>query len=162
PLMPEILRAKVVGFVDLFQKTRQVQEQAEQLRQLERNQFEHELAEAKQRWELQRLRDEAQHKNEFLAMLAHELRNPLAPIRNGSECLRRRRQTAKETPGPQDVTNRTVQHLPRLVDDLLDISRITRGAIQLRKDRVDIDTIVARAVKLPHPLMDTRRHDLTV
>jgi signal transduction histidine kinase/ActR/RegA family two-component response regulator len=151
-----------VGFVDLFQKTRQVQEQAEQLRQLERNQFEHELAEAKQRWELQRLRDEAQHKNEFLAMLAHELRNPLAPIRNAVQWLRLRCPTDKETRWAQDVIDRQVQHLTRLVDDLLDISRITRGAIQLRKEPVDIDTIVARAVELAQPLMDARRHDLTV
>src|SRR5262249_33552909 len=88
PMMPEILRAKVTGFVDLFQKTKQVQRQAEQLRHLERSQFEYELAEAKQRWELQRLRDEAERKNEFLAMLAHELRNPLAPIRNAVQWLR--------------------------------------------------------------------------
>jgi signal transduction histidine kinase len=162
PLMPEILRAKVVGCVDLFQKTLQVQEQAEQLRQLERNQFEHELAEAKQRWELQRLRDEAQHKNEFLAMLAHELRNPLAPIRNAVQWLRLRCPTDKETRWAQDVIDRQLQHLARLVDDLLDISRITRGAIQLRKEPVDIDTIVARAVELAQPLIDARRHDLTV
>jgi signal transduction histidine kinase len=162
PLTPEILRAKVVGFVDLFQKTRQVQEQAEQLRHLERNQFEHELADAKQRWELQRLRDEAQHKNEFLAMLAHELRNPLAPIRNAVQWLRLRCPTDPETRWAQDVIDRQVQHLTRLVDDLLDISRITRGAIRLRKEPVDIDTLVARAVELAQPLIDARRHDLTV
>jgi signal transduction histidine kinase len=162
PLTPEIIRAKVEGFVDLFEKTRQVQEQAEQLRQLERNQFEHELAEAKQRWELQRLRDEAQRKNEFLAMLAHELRNPLAPIRNAVQWLRLRCPTDKETRWAQDVIDRQVQHLTRLVDDLLDVSRINRGAIQLRKEAVDIDTIVARAVELAQPLIDARKHDLTV
>jgi signal transduction histidine kinase len=161
PLMPEILRAKVAGCVDLFQKTKQVQQQAEQLRQLERNQFEHELAEAKQRWELQRLRDEAQRKNEFLAMLAHELRNPLAPIRNAVQWLRLKCPTDQETRWAQDLIERQVQHLTRLVDDLLDISRITRGIIQLRKEPVDIDTIVARAVELAQPLIDARKHDFT-
>ena len=162
PMMPEILRAKVTGFVDLFQKTNQVQRQAEQLRHLERNQFEHELAEAKQRWELQRLRDESERKNEFLAMLAHELRNPLAPIRNAVQWLRLKSASDMDTRWAQDVIDRQVQHLTRLVDDLLDVSRITRGMIQLHKEPVDIDTIVARAVELAQPLIDARKHSLTV
>src|SRR5208282_74488 len=82
PLLPTILRAKVMGFVDLYQKTEQVRRQAEQLRELERRAFERQLAEEKQRWELQRVQ-------EFLALLAHELRNPLAPIVTGLHLARR-------------------------------------------------------------------------
>jgi signal transduction histidine kinase/DNA-binding response OmpR family regulator len=101
-------------------------------------------------------------KNEFLAMLAHELRNPLAPIRNAVEILR-----MLDIPDPNirwanDVIARQVEHLVRLVDDLLDISRITGGKIQLRKEPVDVAVPVARAVETSRPLLDARRHELKV
>jgi signal transduction histidine kinase/DNA-binding response OmpR family regulator len=108
------------------------------------------------------VRENNRRKNEFLAMLAHELRNPLAPIRNAVEILR-----MLDIPDPNllwanDVISRQVEHLVRLVDDLLDISRITGGKIQLRKEPVDVAVAVARAVETSRPLIDARRHDLTV
>jgi CheY-like chemotaxis protein/two-component sensor histidine kinase len=95
-------------------------------------------------------------------MLAHELRNPLAPIRNAVEILR-----MLDIPDPNicwanDVIARQVEQLVRLVDDLLDISRITGGKIQLRREPVDVAVAVARAVETSRPLMDARRHELTV
>jgi signal transduction histidine kinase/DNA-binding response OmpR family regulator len=101
-------------------------------------------------------------KNEFLSMLSHELRNPLAPIRNAVYLVRQR---AQDRPDLRDVCNlidRQVQHLVRLVDDLLDISRITRGKIRLQTEPVDLATVVIRAVETTRPLIDARRHELTV
>ncbi len=101
-------------------------------------------------------------KNEFLAMLAHELRNPLAPIRNAVEILR-----MLDIPDPNlhwanDIINRQVEQLVRLVDDLLDISRITGGKIQLRMEPIDAALAVTRAVETSRPLIDARRHTLSV
>jgi signal transduction histidine kinase/DNA-binding response OmpR family regulator len=101
-------------------------------------------------------------KNEFLAMLAHELRNPLAPIRNAAEIVRR-----LDIPDPNlqwatDIIARQVEQLVRLVDDLLDISRITGGKIQLRREAVDVAVVVSRAVETSRPLIDARRHELFV
>ena len=162
PLMPEVLRAKVAGFVDLFQKTQQVNRQAEQLRQLERSEFEHKWAEAKQQWELARLREGARRKNEFLAVLAHELRNPLAPIRNAVQLLRLKCPVDDETQEAHDVIERQVHQMTRLVDDLLDISRITRGMIRLQKEAVDVAAVVDRALELARPLIEARKHTLSV
>ena len=89
-------------------------------------------------------------KDEFLAMLAHELRGPLAPIRNSIEIIRR-----MAAPATEDVVQtleRQVSHLVRLVDDLLDVSRISRGRIELRRERVDIRTVVQHAVEAVRPL----------
>jgi CheY-like chemotaxis protein len=102
------------------------------------------------------------HKNEFLAMLAHELRNPLAPIRSAIHLLRRRALDVPDVIWAQDLIDRQVQQMVRLVDDLLDVSRITRGKITLRTEAVDVATVVARAVETCRPLMDERKHELTV
>ncbi len=98
-------------------------------------------------------------KDEFLAMLAHELRNPLAPLGTSLELL------GPAVAGRErflDMAKRQVKHLVRLVDDLLDVSRITRGKITLRKEPVLLADVVARAVELARPLVDTRGHALTV
>ncbi len=102
------------------------------------------------------------HKNEFLSMLAHELRNPLAPIRNAVQILRLKCAHDPELTQIRDLIDRQVQQLIRLVDDLLDISRITRGKIRLQTEPVDVATVVTRAVETNRPLIDTRRHELTV
>ncbi len=101
-------------------------------------------------------------KNEFLAMLAHELRNPLAPIRNAVEILRLLNIPDDNLQWANEVISRQVEQLVRLVDDLLDISRITGGKIQLRSEPVDVSVAVARAVEISRPLIDARRHELTV
>jgi signal transduction histidine kinase/CheY-like chemotaxis protein len=101
-------------------------------------------------------------KNEFLSMLAHELRNPLAPIRNGVHILRAIGSIDARVREVRDMMDRQVQHLVRLVDDLLDISRITRGKIRLQTEPVDLAAVVAGAVETCRPLIDLRRHRLFV
>jgi signal transduction histidine kinase/DNA-binding response OmpR family regulator len=101
-------------------------------------------------------------KNEFLNMLAHELRNPLAPIRNAVEILRLQVQTDPNVRWAHDVIERQVEQMVRLVDDLLDVSRITHGKITLRKEMVEVATVVARAIETSRPLIDVRRHDFTL
>jgi signal transduction histidine kinase len=108
------------------------------------------------------LQDANRRKDEFLAMLAHELRNPLAPIRNGLQIIQLAdgdRATIHKT---RDMMDRQVQHLARLVDDLLDVSRITRGKADLRIEPIDLKDVLARAVETVRPLVDSRRHRLTV
>jgi PAS domain S-box-containing protein len=108
------------------------------------------------------LQEADRRKNEFLATLAHELRDPLAPIRNTLEILR--------TPGVDSATidrslemmERQLHHLVRLVDDLLDVSRVMRGQITLRPARVELASIVAHGVETARPLIDAQGHELTV
>lgn len=102
---------------------------------------------------------EADHrKDEFLAMLAHELRNPLAPIRTGLDLLG----LGGADPDVVEPMRRQVVHLARLVDDLLDVARITRGTIDLRMQEVDVKKIVAGAVETSRPLVEAHGHDLSV
>jgi signal transduction histidine kinase/integral membrane sensor domain MASE1/ActR/RegA family two-component response regulator len=101
-------------------------------------------------------------KDEFLAMLAHELRNPLAPVRNALHVLRSPAADADAAARARGVLERQVQHLTRLVDDLLDVSRVMRGRIELHKEPLDLGAAVARAVETVQPLMDARGHELTV
>jgi PAS domain S-box-containing protein len=108
------------------------------------------------------LRDADRRKDEFLATLAHELRNPLAPILNAVHILRLHGDDNPEHRWATDVMNRQVQQLSRLVDDLLDVSRISRGRIELRKERVDLQTVVARAVETSRPVIEARGHRLQV
>jgi PAS domain S-box-containing protein len=99
-------------------------------------------------------------KDEFLAMLGHELRNPLAPIVTALQLMRLRgdETLAKE----RTVIERQVHHLIRLVDDLLDVSRITRGKVELRRERIELSEIVAKAIEMASPLIEQRQHRLTV
>lgn len=101
-------------------------------------------------------------KDEFLATLAHELRNPLAPIRNSLQVLKMPRVDAEMAEQTRDAMERQVQHLVRLVDDLLDVSRVMRGKIELRRERVELATIVARAVETANPLIEAQGHDLEI
>jgi CheY-like chemotaxis protein len=101
-------------------------------------------------------------KNEFLSMLAHELRNPLMPLLNGIDILRLHGPRQLEIQKVQDMMNRQVNHLVRLVDDLLDISRITRDKIQLQIEPVEVAAIVDRAIEVSRPLLDACGHDLTI
>jgi signal transduction histidine kinase/DNA-binding response OmpR family regulator len=108
------------------------------------------------------IREADRRKNEFLAMLAHELRNPLAPIRNAAQVLRLLGLENPTLDWARDVLDRQVGQMVRIVDDLLDVSRITRGKIQLRTEPVDVAAVVARAVETSRPLIDARRHGLSV
>jgi PAS domain S-box-containing protein len=100
-------------------------------------------------------------KDEFLAMLAHELRNPLAPIRNALAILEEGADAATIAQARQ-VAERQVRHMAHLVDDLLDVSRITRGKINLQKEPVDLATAVGRAVESARPLISARGHTIHV
>lgn len=108
------------------------------------------------------LRDADRRKDEFLATLAHELRNPMAPISNSIHVLRL---TSAESPGVMrvcEMLERQVNHMVRLVDDLLDVSRITRGKIELRKELVELSAIVRSAVETSEPLISARGHKLVI
>ena len=156
PVVPEILRAKVSVFAELYRKTRA----------LERLNVELEQRVADRTAALEAttaaLQEADRRKDEFLAILAHELRNPLAPIRTAVQLLRKRDLAEAQTMRARDVIERQVQHLVCLIDDLLDVSRITRGMITLQRERVLIDAVVARAVETARPLIDARRHELTL
>jgi signal transduction histidine kinase/PAS domain-containing protein len=110
----------------------------------------------------QALREADRRKDEFLAMLAHELRNPLAPIRNAAQVLKLAGQAEAHHQWAREVIERQTQHLTRLVDDLLDVSRITRGKITLQCEPLDLAAIVDRSVEASRPLIDARRHQLTL
>ena len=97
-----------------------------------------------------------------LATLAHELRNPLAPIRNSVRLLRLKAPTVDELNYARNVIERQLQNMTRLVDDLLDVSRITRGKVALQKETVELAAVVERAVELSRPLIDQRKHRLTL
>ncbi|MGH8480080.1 MAG: chemotaxis protein CheB [Gammaproteobacteria bacterium] len=101
-------------------------------------------------------------KNEFLAMLAHELRNPLAPIRNALEVLRLTEGNGAAVQAACAMMERQLGQLVRLVDDLLDVSRISRGKIELRKERIEVASAVHYAVEAARPLCERMDHELTV
>lgn len=108
------------------------------------------------------LKEIDQRKDEFLAMLAHELRNPLAPISNAVHIMKLSNLDETRLAWCRDVIGRQVEHMVRLVDDLLDVSRINRGKIELKKERLEVATIVQRAVETSQPLIDAHRHELSV
>jgi PAS domain S-box-containing protein len=105
------------------------------------------------------LRDADRRKDEFLATLAHELRNPLAPIRQAALIYKSPGATDAQKRWSSDVITRQVQHMSLLLEDLLDISRITRGTLQLRMEVVDLAEIVQAAVETARPIIDAKRHD---
>lgn len=108
------------------------------------------------------LKDADRRKDEFLATLAHELRNPLAPIRNSLQVLKMPRVDAEMAEQTREMMERQVHHLVRLVDDLLDVSRVMRGKIELRREPVELATIIARAVETAKPLIEVQGHDLNI
>ncbi|HRI65573.1 MAG TPA: PAS domain S-box protein [Polyangium sp.] len=107
------------------------------------------------------LRDTDRRKDEFLAMLAHELRNPLAPIRNAVQLLHRVDPQDPALARARDIIERQVDHLVRLVDDLLDVSRVSRGKITLQRARIDLADVVRNAVEATTTSIASRRHTLT-
>jgi PAS domain S-box-containing protein len=107
-----------------------------------------------------KLKEADARKDEFLAMLAHELRNPLAPIRSAAEVLRLAKLDESRVQQTSEVIARQVAHMTSLVDDLLDVSRVTRGLVHLEKSPLDVRHIVTEAVEQVHPLIRARRHHL--
>ncbi|MFB9242908.1 PAS domain-containing protein [Massilia antarctica] len=108
------------------------------------------------------LREADRRKTEFLAILAHELRNPLAPIRNGLQVMRMAEHDQATVARVRDMMERQVTQMVTLVNDLLDIARITRGNLELKPVRVELRELIASAVETSMPLIDTNRHALTL
>jgi signal transduction histidine kinase len=108
------------------------------------------------------IREAARRKDEFLAMLAHELRNPLAPITNSLEIMRLAGELSPTMEEVRAMMHRQVRHMTRLVDDLLEVSRLTRGKLELRREVVDLASILATAVDTCRPAIDARRHQFAV
>ena len=108
------------------------------------------------------LLDLDRRKDEFLAMLGHELRNPLAPISNAIQLLRLQKNEDKLQQNARTIIERQVGQLTRLIDDLLEVSRITSGTIHLQQERVTLNRIMERAVETTRPLIDQHRHQLSM
>ncbi len=167
PVIPEILRSKVAVLVELHL-------QRQELRLLNRTLAEaherlsqaHSALQAEKTRELEdlnrTLREANRHKDEFLAMLAHELRNPLAPIRNAVQLMSQRPQTDPQIVWSREIIERQLGHLTRLVDDLLDVSRITRGKINVAREPVDVALVVTRAIETVQPVLTEMGHQLTL
>jgi signal transduction histidine kinase/DNA-binding response OmpR family regulator len=109
-----------------------------------------------------KIQDEDQRKNEFLAMLAHELRNPLAPISNAVHIMRVSDDDADKLAWARELIARQLKQLVRLVDDLLDVSRITRGKIELKIECVDVGQVIHEAIETSRPSIDAQRHTLSL
>jgi signal transduction histidine kinase len=156
PVVPEILRAKVSVFAELYRKTRALEQLNAELEQR--------VAERTAALEATTtaLQEADRRKDEFLAILAHELRNPLAPIRTAVQLLRLKELDSQQQSRARDVIERQVEHLVTLIDDLLDVSRITRGMITLQREPVLVGAIVARAVETTRPVIDANHHELTL
>jgi signal transduction histidine kinase len=123
----------------------------------ERNSLEGEL-----RLRIRELAEQDQRKDEFLAMLAHELRNPLAPVKNSLQTLRVMYATDPDVGRLTEMMSRQVGQIVRLVDDLLDVSRITCGKVTLRTELIDLMSVVEQAIEEARPLIDSRRHELSL
>jgi len=148
PVVPEILRAKVSVFVELFRKTRELEMLNLELeeRVTERTTDLAALA--------ARLQEADRRKDQFLATLAHELRNPLAPIATAAKILRRKAIDDPQIQMAQQIIDRQSAHLTRLVEDLLDLSRISRNKLELRSERTDLAPIIHAAIETSRPVIE--------
>jgi signal transduction histidine kinase len=179
PVIPEILRSKVAVLVELYGKRRELQavnkELAESNKQLAEANSSLQLEKTRELEELnghlQRaneelsrsenmLKDAVVKRDEFLAMLSHELRNPLSPLRNASHMLMQGETQDPKIIWSRGVIERQLKHLIRLVDDLLDVSRIARGKIVLVSERVNVADIVAAAAETVQPLLEQKKQQL--
>ena len=159
PFNSQILRAKVAVFADLFRKTRALAELNDKLEErVHARTAELEKSEAA-------LREASKQKDEFLAVLAHELRNPLAPLRTGLDLLSQLQSNAQSQPivgRTLAAMNRQLAHVVRLIDDLLDVSRISRGVLELKKERVDLGSIVQSAAESFRAIFEHKKIQLAV
>lgn len=162
PIVPEVLRAKAKVFVDLQDRTAENERQGRLLAEMERRDIERKAAMERERWEAELLREESRQKDEFLAVLAHELRNPLSPIVTGIQLLKPYAQDNEKLDRVRDMMERQSHHLIRLIDDLLDVARISSGKIHVQIGSVDLGGIVTQAVDSVRSLIDERRHTLKV
>ncbi|MES2521098.1 MAG: response regulator [Gemmatimonadota bacterium] len=163
PVVPELLRAKVSVFAELYRKTRELERLTHELeRRVAERTAELEASVERQTELSAQLLEADRRKDEFLALLAHELRNPLAPVRNAAAVMRLKAQHDPELMWCHDVIERQAKQLTRLVDDLLDVSRITRGKIKLRPESLSVSQAVASAVETSRPVIDSMNHTLEI
>jgi PAS domain S-box-containing protein len=111
---------------------------------------------------IEALKESDKRKDEFLAMLAHELRNPLAPIVTAGEILLRLSQTNESIARPTAIIRRQAKHMTRLIDDLLDVARVTQGHIHLQKEVIDINEVLAQAVEMCEPQLQAKELHLNI
>ena len=144
PIEPDVLRSKADVFFELYRQRQRLADQRDEL-----------VAQA------EALKDADRRKDEFLATLAHELRNPLAPLRHGLDTLRRS-PDAGEAIAIREMMDRQMVHLVRLIDDLLDVSRVSQGKIALRHETIQAADALRAAVEASRPLIESAGHTLTV
>ena len=177
PVNAPVLRSKVAVFAELYRKNREVEvanralvaevterrRAEEQLRELNEN-LDRLVAQRTRTLEKleAELREAARRKDEFIATLAHELRNPLAPVRNAVQLLRYQEPIPPPARQARDVIARQVRVMSRLIDDLMDVSRINQGRIELRRERVELANIVELAVESSRPSIVEFGHALSI
>jgi signal transduction histidine kinase len=144
PIESDILRSKADVFFELYRQRQQIALQRDELKARSAA-----LEEADRR------------KDEFLATLAHELRNPLAPLRHGLDILRRN-PNSDDAAEIREMMDRQLVHLVRLIEDLLDIARVSQGKIELRKERIQAADVIRSALESSQPLIDSAGHSLTI
>ena len=144
PIEPDIIRSKAEVFFELYRQ--------KQLLTLQRDELQ-KSAEA--------LKDADKRKDEFLATLAHELRNPLAPLKSGLQILKMS-PTGQNADEVRDMMDRQLNHLVRLIDDLLDVSRVSQGKIDLRKEKITLQSAIEVAIETSEPIIKAAEHILTV
>ncbi len=166
PVIPEILRSKVVVLAELYRKRRELRDanaalEAEKARELDRLNASLRDANAELAGLVDRLRDADRRKDEFLATLAHELRNPLAPLLNAVNVRRLSDATASADP-LQGLMERQLALLVRMIDDLLDVARVTQGKLELRRTPTTLRAVLDSAIETTHPLLRHDRHELRI
>jgi signal transduction histidine kinase len=188
PVVPEILRGKVQVLVELYQQRRELAKLNEELRRAHTElEAAHAELKAEKTLELQRLnanlevsnaqllsevaerkraeamlQEAARRKDEFISILAHELRNPLAAMQSGIEILRRPSLSEKRLEWSRDLLHRQVRHLTRLIDDLLDVSRVTTGRVRLQREVIELQAVLRDALEGVRPLMEARSQRVAV
>jgi signal transduction histidine kinase len=168
PVRPEVLRAKASVFIELQERTLELHQKAEQLRAAQARAHERELTMQRKRFEaevlerqMQQMAEADRRKDEFLAILAHELRNPLQPLQTAVEVM----EHEAEKPVPERVRGiirRQVHFIGRLVDDLLDVARFQTGKLELRREPLSIDKVVEEAVSDMRTPAQQRKHALEI
>jgi signal transduction histidine kinase len=162
PIVPEVLTAKAKVFVELQERNTEVKQQAHRLRELERLEMERRISLEREHWESEVLRQENRNKDEFLAVLAHELRNPLSPIVTGLDLIKSYGIKHDGLNQIQEIMDRQVNHLIRLIDDLLDMARISSGKINLQLGCISLADVMKQAISSVDSLITRNKHTLTV
>ena len=188
PVVPEILRGKVQVLVQLYLQRRELARLNEQLAAANDELAEaHSRLKAENTRELQKLnrtleeanrqlvsevgerkraeallKEAARRKDEFISILGHELRNPLAAMQSGIELLQISPLPIAKVPWARELLQRQLRHLKRLIDDLLDVSRITTGRVQLKRETLSLKKVIEHSVDAARPLIDERQHSLEV